>query len=115
MPIFPGLVKTKAELEAKHGKVWTTSEMQDEFDALGFMAPFIIIRKRDTGERGSLMFTHSLASTSASNLSDSHQTKGAIDKFDRPFFHAPTNTRLSVVVNNNTQPENSNDMVLVTH
>ena len=50
---------TKAELEAKHGKVWTTSEMQEEFDALGFMAPFIIVSKRDTGERGSLMFTHS--------------------------------------------------------
>ena len=50
---------TKAELEAKHGKVWTTSEMQDEFDALGFMAPFIIVRNRGTGERGSLMFTHS--------------------------------------------------------
>lgn len=50
---------TKAELEAKHGKVWTTSEMQEEFDALGFMAPFIIVRKRDTGERGSLLFTHS--------------------------------------------------------
>ena len=50
---------TKAKLEAKHGKVWTTSEMQDEFEALGFMAPFIIVRKRDTGERGSLMFTHS--------------------------------------------------------
>ncbi|GAA4444244.1 hypothetical protein [Novipirellula rosea] len=50
---------TKAELEAKHGKVWTTSEMQEEFEALGFMAPFIIVSKRDTGERGSLMFTHS--------------------------------------------------------
>ena len=34
---------TKAELEAKHGKVWTTSEMQEEFEALGFMAPFIIV------------------------------------------------------------------------
>ena len=50
---------TKTELEAKHGQIWTTSEMQEEFDALGFMAPFIIVRKRDTGERGSLMFTHS--------------------------------------------------------
>lgn len=50
---------TKAELESKHGQIWTTSEMQEEFDALGFMAPFIIVRKRNTGERGSLMFTHS--------------------------------------------------------
>lgn len=50
---------TRAELEAKHGKTWTTAEMQAEFEALGFMAPFIVVRKRDTGERGSLMFTHS--------------------------------------------------------
>ena len=50
---------TKAELKEKHGRVWTTSEMQEEFDALGFMAPFIIVRRKDTDERGSLMFTHS--------------------------------------------------------
>lgn len=50
---------TKADLEAKHGKVWTTSEMSAEYEALGFMAPYIIVRKRETGERGSLMFTHS--------------------------------------------------------
>lgn len=52
---------TKAELQQKHGRVWTTNEMREEFDALGFMfmAPFIIVCKKDTGERGSLMFTHS--------------------------------------------------------
>lgn len=50
---------TKAELEEKHGRVWTTDEMRKEFDALGFMAPYIIVCNKDTGERGSLMFTHS--------------------------------------------------------
>lgn len=50
---------TKAELEQKHGRVWTTDEMRDEFEPLGFMSPFIVVRKKDTGERGSLMFTHS--------------------------------------------------------
>ncbi len=50
---------TKAELEQKHGRVWTTEEMRDEFEPLGFMAPLIVVRKRDTNERGSLMFTHS--------------------------------------------------------
>lgn len=50
---------TRAELEEKHGQVWTTFEMQEEFDALGFMAPFIIVRRKDTGEKGSLLFTHS--------------------------------------------------------
>ena len=50
---------TKAELEEKHGQVWTTFEMQEEFDALGFMAPFIIVGRKDTGEKCSLLFTHS--------------------------------------------------------
>lgn len=45
-------------LEAKHGKVWDTTEMQEEFEALGFMAPFILIRRRSDGVRGSLTFQH---------------------------------------------------------
>ncbi|KAA5538576.1 hypothetical protein FYK55_27190 [Roseiconus nitratireducens] len=49
---------TKAELEKTHGRVWSTDEMRAEFEPLGFMAPFIVVRKLDTGERGSLMFTH---------------------------------------------------------
>ena len=50
---------TKAELERKHGRIWTTEQMRDEFEPLGFMAPFILVRRRCTGERGSLLFTHS--------------------------------------------------------
>jgi hypothetical protein len=50
---------TRAGLEQKHGQVWTTHEMLEEFDALGFLSPFILVRKKDSGERGSLMFTHS--------------------------------------------------------
>ena len=50
---------TKAELQEKHGRVWTSDEMRKEFEPLSFMAPFIIVCKKDTGERGSLMFTHS--------------------------------------------------------
>lgn len=46
-------------LEAKHGQVWDTSEMQADFEALGFMAPFIVVRRRDDGVKGSLTFQHS--------------------------------------------------------
>lgn len=46
-------------LEAKHGKVWSTSELQDEFEALGFMAPLIVVRRRSDGQKGSLTFQHS--------------------------------------------------------
>lgn len=46
-------------LEAKHGQVWDTSEMQADFDALGFLAPFIVVRRRSDGVRGSLTFQRS--------------------------------------------------------
>lgn len=47
---------SREDLEAKHGRVWSTSELQEEFEALGFMAPFIIVRRRSDGAKGSLMF-----------------------------------------------------------
>ena len=46
-------------LEAKHGKVWSTSELQEEFEAIGFMAPLIVVRRRSDGVKGSLTFQHS--------------------------------------------------------
>jgi len=50
---------SRQALEAQHGKVWSTDELQDEFQALGFMAPYIIVRRRSDGVKGSLMFQHS--------------------------------------------------------
>jgi hypothetical protein len=49
----------RAELEAKFGQVWDTDELCRDLQALGFMAPFIIVRRRSDGKRGSLMFQHS--------------------------------------------------------
>ncbi len=49
---------SRAALEAKHGQVWDTSELQRDFEALGFMAPLIIVRRRSDSVRGSLMFQH---------------------------------------------------------
>ena len=43
-------------LEAKHGQVWDTTELQRDFDALGFMAPFVIVRQKSDGAKGSLEF-----------------------------------------------------------
>lgn len=50
---------SRQALEAEHGQVWDTSELQDEFEALGFMAPLIVVRRRSDGVRGSLEFQHS--------------------------------------------------------
>ena len=43
-------------LESKHGEVWDTSELQEQFEVLGFMAPFVGVRRRSDAVRGSVMF-----------------------------------------------------------
>lgn len=45
-------------LEAEHGQVWDTDELTQDFEPLGFMAPFIIVRQKATGKKGSLEFQH---------------------------------------------------------
>lgn len=45
-------------LEAKHGRVWDTGEMQEEFEAIGFSTPLIVVRRRSDGVKGSLYFQH---------------------------------------------------------
>ena len=50
---------SREALEAQHGKVYDTSELQEEFQALGFMAPFIVVSRRSDGMRGSLLFQNS--------------------------------------------------------
>ena len=46
-------------LESKHGQVWDTSELQEEFTVLGFCAPFCIVRRKGDGAKGSVMLQHS--------------------------------------------------------
>jgi hypothetical protein len=45
-------------LEAKHGQVWDTDQVREDFEVLGFMAPFVIVRRKSDGVRGSLKFQH---------------------------------------------------------
>lgn len=52
--------KTKEQLEAEtKGPVLTTQELGEQFDVLGFMAPFVVVRRKSDGRRGSLLFQHS--------------------------------------------------------
>ena len=46
-------------LQAKHGQVWNTHQLSDDFEVLGFMAPIVVVRRRSDGVKGSLMFQHS--------------------------------------------------------
>ncbi len=50
---------SRAALEAQYGQVWTTDELADQFEAIGFMAPFVVVRRRSDGVKGSLEFQHS--------------------------------------------------------
>jgi hypothetical protein len=49
---------TRDELAAAHGIVWDTTELQREFEVLGFATPFVVVRRRADGQKGSLMFQH---------------------------------------------------------
>ena len=53
--IEPG---SREDLEAKFGQVWDTGELSEEFQAIGFMAPLIVVRRRSDGTKGSLEFQH---------------------------------------------------------
>lgn len=49
---------SREALEAEHGKVWSTDEMCQDFEAIGFMAPLVVVRRRSDGVKGSLFFQH---------------------------------------------------------
>lgn len=38
---------------------WDTTEMQRDFEAIGFSAPYIVVRRRSDGVKGTLQFNHS--------------------------------------------------------
>jgi hypothetical protein len=46
----------REELEAKHGQVWDTKELQQDYDVSGFLAPFISVTRKSDGVKGSMLF-----------------------------------------------------------
>ena len=53
--IKPG---SRESLEAAHGQVWDSDELAWDFEVLGFMAPFVVVRRKSDGVKGSLTFRH---------------------------------------------------------
>jgi len=49
----------RSRLEAQYGQVWDTDELRRDFTVEGFMAPFVVARRKSDGVRGSLEFQHS--------------------------------------------------------
>lgn len=41
------------------GDRWDTQELQRDFEVIGFLAPYVVVRRRVDGVRGTMEFTHS--------------------------------------------------------
>ena len=50
---------SREALQAKYGSVWDTSELARDFEVLGFLAPFVVVRRKTDGVKGALEFQHS--------------------------------------------------------
>lgn len=48
----------RTALEGKYGQVWNTQETQEDFEVLGFVAPYVMVKRKSDGKKGSLMFQH---------------------------------------------------------
>lgn len=40
-------------------QTWTTDELARDFEVQGFMAPYVVVKRRSDGVLGSLAFSHS--------------------------------------------------------
>ena len=40
------------------GREWTTDELTEEFEVIGFLAPYVVVKNKATGKKGSLLFRH---------------------------------------------------------
>ena len=45
-------------LEGRHGQVWDAQELARDFDVVGYLAPYVVARRKADGVRGSLEFQH---------------------------------------------------------
>lgn len=46
----------RAALEAEHGEVYDTNQLQEAFTVLGYMAPFVNVTRKSDGVTGTLLF-----------------------------------------------------------
>jgi hypothetical protein len=49
---------SREALEIEHGQVWDTSQLADDFEVIGFMAPYVVVRRSADDMKGSLEFQH---------------------------------------------------------
>jgi hypothetical protein len=49
---------SREALEKDHGQVWDTTQLGQDFEVKGFMAPFVVVKRKSDGVVGSLEFQH---------------------------------------------------------
>jgi hypothetical protein len=49
----------RSKLEARYGAEWGSEELRRDFEVLGFMVPFVVLRRKSDNQKGSLEFQHS--------------------------------------------------------
>ena len=55
----PDAKTERQRLETSYGQVWDTAQLSEQFEVLGFMAPYVVVRRKSDGRKGSLEFQHS--------------------------------------------------------
>jgi hypothetical protein len=48
----------RQRLEKEYGQVWNTQELSAEFEVIGFMAPYVVVKRKSDDKKGSLQFQH---------------------------------------------------------
>ena len=43
-------------LEHKHGQVWDTQQLSEDFEVIGFAAPLVVVCRKSDRQKGSLKF-----------------------------------------------------------
>jgi len=48
----------RRRLESQYGQVWDSAQLAEDFEVIGFMAPYATVRRGSDGRKGSLEFQH---------------------------------------------------------
>ncbi len=50
---------SRQALQSRVGRTWNTTELQEDFEPLGFLAPYIVVRRKGDQVKGSMEFCES--------------------------------------------------------
>jgi hypothetical protein len=50
--------EAKAALSISYNDVMTTDEVREKFEVISFLAPFVMVKRKSDGAKGTLEFTH---------------------------------------------------------